>query len=46
MQLTMVQTPVSPDGPQATGSNMDFILRKIWDKPDAPLSEFFGKFNF
>ena len=41
----MVQTPaVSADGTQVTGSNMDFILQKIWDKPNAPLVEFFGTF--
>lgn len=42
MQLTMIQTPISSDGAQSTGSNMDFILEKIWNKPNAPLVEFFG----
>ncbi|KAK4008339.1 transmembrane protein 170A [Daphnia magna] len=41
MQLTMIQTPISSDGAQSTGSNMDFILEKIWNKPNAPLEEFF-----
>jgi hypothetical protein len=38
----MIQTPISPDGTQSSGSNMDFILEKIWNKPNAPLEEFFG----
>lgn len=42
MQLTMIQTPISADGSQSTSSNMDFILEKIWNKPNAPLEEFFG----
>lgn len=40
MQLTVVQTPITPDGKQSFG--MD-ILEVIWTEPNEPLSAFSGE---
>ena len=44
MQLTMVQTPIVPDGKTSFGTDMDAILGVIWKDPNEPLKEFTGIF--
>ncbi len=42
MQLTVVQTPIAPDGKPSFGTDMDAILGVIWKEPNEPLNEFSG----